>query len=33
MPAIREFLAANPEWHEAIHYPNNNGLMVLERAR
>lgn len=29
--AIEEFLSAYPEWSIKIHYPNNNGLTVLER--
>lgn len=31
MPAIEEFLAANPHWKIQVLYPNNNGLLVLER--
>jgi len=31
MPAIEEFLEANPHWQIKHHYTNNNGLLVLER--
>ena len=31
MPAIEEFLEANPHWQVKHHYTNNNGLLVLER--
>lgn len=31
MPAVREFLEANPEWHILRQYENNNGLLVLAR--
>lgn len=32
MQAIREFLAAHPEWREKEHLTISNGLMVLERV-
>lgn len=32
MPAITEFLAANPQWQIKEHYTNCNGLMILERV-
>ena len=31
IPAINEFLEANPHWVLDHHYTNNNGLMVLKR--
>lgn len=31
LPAIMEFLAANPHWSVDAHYPNNNGVTVLKR--
>lgn len=31
-PAIREFLAAHPEWKLRERYSNNNGLTILERV-
>jgi len=33
MPAVLDFLLETfPEWEIKVHYENNNGLMVLERA-
>jgi len=32
LPALEEFLEANPHWKIKIHYGNNNGLLVLERV-
>ena len=31
LPAIIEFVIANPHWHFKMHKSNNNGLTVLER--
>lgn len=31
MDAIHKFLEEHPEWKIKIHYPDNNGLTVLER--
>ena len=33
MPAIEEFIAANPHWKVHAHYTNNNGLLILRRDR
>lgn len=33
MPAVKEFVAAHPEWAIYAHFPNNNGLTVLTRHR
>jgi len=30
--AIDEFLERHPEWRFKKHYPNNNGLTILERV-
>ena len=32
MPAINEFLEANPHWGIKQHFLNNNGLLILERC-
>jgi hypothetical protein len=32
MPAIIEFVIANPHWGFYIHKTNNNGLTVLKRS-
>lgn len=32
LPAIIEFLEANPHWHVESYYFNNNGLMILGRT-
>jgi hypothetical protein len=32
LPALREFLAAHPEWSIAIAYTNNHGLTLLKRS-
>jgi len=32
MPAIREFLAANPAWSVDLHLTYNNGLLVIEMS-
>lgn len=31
VPAIAEFLKANPHWKELVTYTNNNGLTILKR--
>ena len=32
MPALHEFIAANPEWCIQEHFDNNNGLTVVSRT-
>ena len=32
LAAIEEFLLSNPNWKIHKHFPNNNGLMILERT-
>lgn len=33
LPAIQEFLEANPEWSYYEHFENNNGLMIIKRTK
>lgn len=32
IPAIEEFIAANPQWQVHEHYQNNNGLTILKKV-